>query len=185
MHFSLSVLYFLCASYITICNGFEVQQALNYAVRQYSLLAHNLEDDDRFISTGVPTSSEWDMSTDSWSWTVGFYAGSLWKLYKLTNDTYWKEQALYKQETIRHRQYDESNHDVGFIMMSTYGNGLALTGDRSFEAIIIQAASSLATRYHCKCFVHKKFCIFHILIFELSSIRSISIMEQWSMERWY
>jgi len=136
------------ASCIVLCNGFDVQQALTYAIRQYSLLARNLEDDDRFISTADPNNSEWDKSTDSSSWTVGFYTGCLWKLYKLTNDNYWKEQALHKQETLKHRQYDQSNHDVGFIIMSTFGNGLALTGNKDFESIIIQAADSLATRYH-------------------------------------
>lgn len=137
------------ANYIVLCTCFDDQQALSYAIRQYSLLANNLEGDDRFISTGDPNSLEWDKSTDSTSWTVGFYAGSLWKLYKLTGDKYWMEQALLKQETIRHRQYDQSNHDVGFIIMASFGNALALTGDKSFEAVIIQAADSLATRYNC------------------------------------
>lgn len=148
-----SLNFLLClvfANYIVSCNSFDVHQALSYAIRQYSLLANNLEDDDRFISTGNPSNLEWDKSTDSTSWTVGFYAGSLWKLYKLTNDKYWKEQALLKQETVRHRQFDTSNHDVGFIIMSSFGNGLTLTGDKNFETVIIQAADSLATRYNCK-----------------------------------
>lgn len=140
----------LFASYIVFSIAFDAHQALNYAVRQYSLLARNMEDDDRFISTANPNNFEWDKSTDSMSWTVGFYPGTLWKLYKLTNDDYWKEQALLKQENIRHRQYDQSNHDVGFIIMSSFGNGLMLTGDTSFESVIIQAADSLATRFECK-----------------------------------
>lgn len=146
----LSLLFLVIAKYVVLCNSFDAQEALSYAIRQYSLLAHDLEDDDRFISTGNPTNSEWDKSTDSSSWTVGFYAGTLWKLYKLTNDNYWKEQALHKQESVRHRQFDNGDHDVGFIIMSSFGNGLALTGDKSFEAVIIQAADSLATRYNCK-----------------------------------
>lgn len=137
-------------NYIALCNSFDVHETLSYAIRQYSILAHDLDGDDRFISTGNPTNPEWDKSTDSSSWTVGFYTGSLWKLYKLTNDKYWMEQALHKQETIRHRQFDQSNHDVGFIIMSSFGNALTLTGDKSFESVIIQAADSLATRYNCK-----------------------------------
>ncbi len=148
---SLPLLLFLTLTkYIVQCDSFDTHKALSYAIRQYSLLANNLEDDDRFISTGNPNNFEWDKSTDSSSWTVGFYAGTLWKLYKLTNDKYWMEQALHKQETIRHRQFDTSDHDVGFIIMSSFGNGLMLTGDKSFEAVIIQAADSLAIRYNCK-----------------------------------
>ncbi|XP_037043360.1 unsaturated glucuronyl hydrolase-like [Bradysia coprophila] len=147
--------FFVIANSIVLCNSFDVHEALSYAIRQYGLLAHNLEDDDRFIYTGNPTNSEWDKSTDSSSWTVGFYTGTLWKLYKLTNDKYWMEQALHKQETIRHRQFDESNHDVGFIIMSSFGYALTLTGDRSFEEVIIQAADSLATRYNSVCGVFR------------------------------
>lgn len=150
MNFFHLLLCFVLTNYIVLCHSFNVHDALSYAIRQYSLLANNLDGDDRFIATGNPVNPEWDKSTDSSSWTVGFYAGTLWKLYKLTNDSYWKEQALHKQETIRHRQFDTGDHDVGFIIMSTFGNGLALTGDKSFEAVIIQAADSLATRYHCK-----------------------------------
>ncbi|KAJ6633695.1 Unsaturated glucuronyl hydrolase [Pseudolycoriella hygida] len=144
------LLSFTLINLLVFCKSFDVHQELSYAIRQYSLLAKNLEDDDRFIYTGDPNNAEWDKSTDSMSWTVGFYTGTLWKLYKLTKDDYWKQQALRKQETIRHRQFDESNHDVGFIIMSSFGNALTLTGDKSFEAIIIQAAHSLATRYHSK-----------------------------------
>lgn len=144
------LLLFAFANYIVLCNSFDVHESLSYAIRQYSLLAHSLEEDDRFISTGDPTSSEWDKSTSSSAWTVGFYTGTLWKLYKLTNDKYWMEQALHKQETIRHRQFDDGDHDVGFIIMSSFGNALTLTGDRSFEMVIIQAADSLAKRYNCK-----------------------------------
>lgn len=181
-----SSLCLLLASYILLCNAFDSNQELSYAIRQYSLLAHSLEGDDRFISTGNPNNLEWDKSTDSSSWTVGFYAGSLWKLYKLTNDNYWKDQALHKQETVRHRQYDQSNHDVGFIIMSSFGNGLELIGDRSFEDVIIQAATSLATRFHCKYASQNKFLIvLSFVSFQLSCGWSISFVEQWRMEWWY
>lgn len=160
MNFSPLVFYCIFSSCIFFCNAFDVNQALTYAVRQYTLLAHSLEDDDRFISNGDPDNLEWTKSTNNMAWTVGFYGGSLWKLYKLTNDNYWKEQALHKQETVKHRQYDEDTHDIGFVIMSTFGNALAITGDKSFEPIIIQTANSLATRFHCKCFDSQKLSAF-------------------------
>lgn len=171
--------YFIFTSCAVLCNAFDVQQTLNYAIRQYSVLAHNLENDERFISNGDRNNLEWVMGENSMAWTVGFYGGSLWKLYKLTNDTYWKEQALRKQEVIKHRQYDTNTHDIGFVIMSTFGNGLALTSNKSFEPIIIQTANSLATRFHCKIFNF----ILKITGFEVcncfsSSVRSFSLVEQ-------
>lgn len=145
-------LYLLFCLLFESYTAFDVQQALNYAVRQYSLLAHSLENDDRFISNGDINNLEWVKNTNSMAWTVGFYGGSLWKLYTLTNDNYWKEQALNKQETIKHRQYDQNTHDIGFVIMSTFGNGLKITGDKSFVPIIIQTADTLAMRFHCKKF---------------------------------
>lgn len=147
------VFYLILTSCVVLGNAFDKQQALNFAVRQYSLLAKNVENDERFISNGDRNNLEWVMGTDSMAWTVGFYGGSLWKLYKLTNDTYWEEQALKKQEAVKHRQFDTHTHDIGFVIMSTFGNALALTGNKSFESIIIQTADSLATRFHCKIFL--------------------------------
>lgn len=179
-------LFVLFCLFFASASSFDAQQALNYAVRQYSILAHSREKDDLFISNGDKNNLEWVTSANSTAWTVGFYVGALWKLYKLTNDEYWKEQALHKQETVRHRQFDESTHDVGFVIMSTFGNGLAITGDKSFEPIIVRAADSLATRFHCKWDFDPIIDNDHFITFITisSPVWRLSILEQRCKSRW-
>ncbi|XP_021947178.1 unsaturated glucuronyl hydrolase [Folsomia candida] len=119
---------------------------IDYAVRQYAILSERILGEEDFISTGNPLQPTWNFKGFN-DWTVGFYGGSLWMLYKLTQDTYWRRLALEYQERIKDRQYDTSNHDVGFIIMSTFGLGLELTNDQSFVPVILQAAASLSSRY--------------------------------------
>jgi unsaturated chondroitin disaccharide hydrolase len=46
--------------------------------------------------------------------------------------------------------YDASNHDVGFRMYCSYGNGLRLTGDSSYIPILVESARTLISRYNEK-----------------------------------
>jgi hypothetical protein len=126
-----------------------VSDILDYVLRQYNILSDRVSGEDDFISTGNPTSLTWNLKEVS-DWTVGFYGGSLWMLYKLTGDETWRNQALAYQERVKVRQFDTSTHDVGFVIMSTFGLGLELLGDPEFIPVIIQAAESLSTRYDCK-----------------------------------
>lgn len=47
-------------------------------------------------------------------------------------------------------QYNTTNHDVGFQMFCSYGNGLRLINDSNYIPILVQTAKSLMTRYHQK-----------------------------------
>ena len=39
------------------------------------------------------------------------------------------------------------NHDVGFMIYCSFGNGLRLTGDPEYKEVIVEAARSLSTRF--------------------------------------
>ncbi len=64
------------------------------------------------------------VSTGIYDWTSGFFAGSLWYIYELTGDEKWKEEAIKWTETLDTIQYWSGNHDVGFMINCSYGNGL-------------------------------------------------------------
>jgi rhamnogalacturonyl hydrolase YesR len=44
-------------------------------------------------------------------------------------------------------QYYTGNHDVGFMIYCSYGNGLRLAGTEAYKEVILNAAKSLSTRY--------------------------------------
>jgi unsaturated chondroitin disaccharide hydrolase len=93
------------------------------------------------------------VTTDIYDWTSGFFAGNLWYLYELTADEYWKNEAVKWTETLDTIQYYTGNHDVGFMINCSYGNGLRITGNEAYKKVMIQSAESLCKRYnpvtHC------------------------------------
>lgn len=82
-----------------------------------------------------------------YNWTSGFYPGTLWNLYGLTKEDKWKERAIAYTEKLDTIQYWEGNHDVGFIIECSYGNALKYLDSKAYEAVIVQTAKSLATRF--------------------------------------
>jgi chondroitin AC lyase len=82
------------------------------------------------------------------SWTSGFFAGNLWYMYELTGEKKWKDKAVKWTEALDSVKFLTNHHDVGFMINSSYGNGLRLAGSKAYENVIIQAAKSLITRYN-------------------------------------
>jgi len=88
------------------------------------------------------------VTTGIYGWTSGFFAGSLWYIYEMTGNDKWKEEAIKWTETLDTIQYWSGNHDVGFMMNCSYGNGLRLTGNQAYKPVLIQTAESLIKRYN-------------------------------------
>lgn len=83
-------------------------------------------------------------------WTSGFFPGSLWYLYENTNELFWKQQAIKYTEILENQKFNTSNHDVGFMMYCSYGNGYRLTKTTHYKEVLIQSAKSLSTRFNPK-----------------------------------
>ena len=86
------------------------------------------------------TGSSWTTKADNW--TNGFMAGCWWKMHALTDDAKWKalaEQATAKLEGWKTKT---TTHDVGFVIMSSFGNAPSRDA-----GVITAAARSLAKRY--------------------------------------
>ena len=80
-------------------------------------------------------------------WCSGFYPGSLWLVYEYTGVEKFKELALKYQAGLEPLRYRTDDHDIGFQLMCSYGNCLRITGDKTCEAVIVDGANSLATRF--------------------------------------
>jgi unsaturated chondroitin disaccharide hydrolase len=82
------------------------------------------------------------------AWTSGFYPGSLWLAYRKTARPSFRTAARAWTQALAGQARDTSTHDIGFQIMSSFGNGYAVTHDRTYKAVIMRAAKSLATRYN-------------------------------------
>ena len=80
-------------------------------------------------------------------WCSGFYPGTAWYVYEYTMDESVREIALKYQAGLEPLRFRTDDHDIGFQLMCSYGNCLRITGDRSCEAVIIDGANSLASRF--------------------------------------
>ena len=83
-------------------------------------------------------------------WTSGFFAGSLWYLSEATGDATFRTAAIAQTASLEAAKNNRTTHDVGFVLFSSYGNGLRLGGDASYRDVLLKGAESLSTRFNPK-----------------------------------
>ncbi len=83
-------------------------------------------------------------------WTAGFFPGTLWYLYTYTGEDVWKARAEKATALMKGEQNNAFDHDIGFKMYSSYGNGYLLTGNKTYRHIIFRSAKTLTSRYSYK-----------------------------------
>ena len=81
-------------------------------------------------------------------WCSGFYPGTMWYLYEATGDEQMLALARKHTEQLAPLQWYNKNHDIGFQIFCSYGNGYRLTGDKAYEKVITNACATLITRYN-------------------------------------
>jgi rhamnogalacturonyl hydrolase YesR len=80
-------------------------------------------------------------------WTSGFFPGVLWLLHNHTRNEFWLQEAKQYTQLLYPIQHFTKHHDVGFMIMSSYGLGYALNNDSDYRNVIINSANALITRY--------------------------------------
>ncbi len=93
---------------------------------------------------------KWKLEGSS-NWVSGFYPGSLWKAYELSNDEKFKKWAEEWTAGIEDQKYNSKTHDLGFRFGSAFGNGLRLAPNHSatkgYKTILLTAASTADSRF--------------------------------------
>lgn len=131
------------------CTKQEPMEALIdrvFSVAEQQYVAMDARLDDKTMPQTITHDSTFKSSTIYW-WCSGFYPGSLWYIYEYTqNDTV---KLLAEKNTLKLDpiQYVTHDHDVGFQLNCSYGNGLRLIGNKDYEKVLHQGAKSLATRF--------------------------------------
>jgi unsaturated chondroitin disaccharide hydrolase len=124
-----------------------VDEALEFSVQQGLLMARSLSDKPGQLPRTTDLYGNLVTCRSHW-WVSGFFPGLLWYLYEHTGDEAIRQQADEFSGRVADQQYTNSNHDVGFMIFCSYGNGYRLTGDSDYLEVIRNAASSLSTRYN-------------------------------------
>lgn len=125
-----------------------VDHALEMAGQQSLILARKYEHQpDKLPRT---FQNDKDVSSDSRWWCSGFFPGTLWYLYENNGNEHLLRYAEAYTRRVEREQFTTDNHDVGFMLYCSFGNGLRITGKDSYKQVLLTGARSLASRYDPK-----------------------------------
>lgn len=146
----ITLLFFVYQSYAQKSNSFNIQKQLEYCAAQASKTL-KLIPNDGTLPRAVPNgSSEWKFVNYK-DWTSGFWPGELWFLYEATKDKHWKVEADKFTRFLTPLSVSKAaDHDLGFQVLNSFGNGYRLTKNPEYEEIILKTADTLATLFNPK-----------------------------------
>ncbi|HEY4787196.1 MAG TPA: glycoside hydrolase family 88 protein [Bacteroidales bacterium] len=126
-----------------------IDSSLNFSIQQYTRMADTLSNKPGALPRSIDKKGKLITCKSSW-WTSGFFPGSLWYLYEYSHDKNLKSLAEQFTERVKDQQYTKDNHDVGFMIYCSFGNGYRITGNPDYKKVILNASNSLSTRFNPK-----------------------------------
>ncbi|MDR6785546.1 unsaturated chondroitin disaccharide hydrolase [Pedobacter africanus] len=128
----------------------DVEKNLDYCVTQAGKTLAQINRDSVFPRDIEKDGKRWNFVRKE-EWTSGFWPGILWYLYEYTGDAKWKIQADrftgYLNPLTRRPAVD---HDLGFQVFCSFGNGYRLSHDPGYKKAILRSADTLATLFNPK-----------------------------------
>ncbi len=129
----------------------QMEEIVNYGLciarQQALLLAEELLNEKELLPKTTDENGKLVTSDSHW-WTSGFFPGVLWYLYEDSNELLIRQYAEDYTKRVTDQQYTTDNHDIGFILFCSFGNGYRLTGNEEYKKILYQGAESLSSRYN-------------------------------------
>ena len=126
-------------------------EALDYCVKKVTGVQERLGADYGESPRNIaPGDCRWNLTpVCQENWTMGFWPGILWYAYEASGDATLETAARGYTEALdfiaRQPAYD---HDIGFIMFPSFGNGFRLTGDPAYKEAVLATAERLAALFN-------------------------------------
>lgn len=124
----------------------KIDAALENSVKQYRYLSAKVQSGE-YPKSWDDKSQKLETSNSEW-WCSGFYPGTLLYLNEAVAAPDLEKQALVFLEDLKKEQNNTTTHDLGFMMYCSFGNAQRLHPSKEYEAILMQSAKSLITRYN-------------------------------------
>jgi len=123
-----------------------IDDSIAFSVKQYSLMTNVMKEKEGQLPRTLDAEGNLITANSRW-WTSGFYPGCLWYLYEYSEDKKIEDDARMITARVEREKFTTNNHDVGFILYCSFGNGLRLTGEESYNEVLLTGAKSLSTRF--------------------------------------
>ena len=141
-----------------VSGRFDADEALAYCDAQVRRTLDELAQRDGGVDyTMMPrniadSASHWYCSkVTKDEWCAGFWPGILWYDYEYTNDPAIRQEAEKFTASLEYLTYEPAyDHDLGFLMFCSYGNGYRLTRNESYRQAILRSAEALSALFNPK-----------------------------------
>ena len=151
----MNVLWFLTSFLLLWGNAANAFDIMRFASVQYAIVYQQFVDSEQkyYPSVGDPEKHEWGATGPTNGWTQGFFPGVLWNLAAYNTSQKSVKHAIDVTLPTAPFAKNTGTHDVGFVIMSGFGNGYRLLKNPDYLEVVVTGAHSLATRYspivHC------------------------------------
>jgi unsaturated chondroitin disaccharide hydrolase len=131
---------------------FDVDRNLSYCNEQVVSTLSRIGDTTMIPRNILAEQSDWNLvPVRIEEWTAGFWPGILWYDYENTKSEEVLDAARHYTDILEPlTNLPAYDHDLGFQLFCSYGNGYRLTGDEKYKQIILNAADTLATLFNPK-----------------------------------
>lgn len=162
-----------------------INKGLKVSAEQSKLMAEKLSNEEGKLPKTIDRLGRFETSESKW-WTSGFFPGTLWYLYEATGDDTLRVYAEEYTRRVEKEQYTTDNHDIGFMIFCSFGNGYRITKNEDYKKVIHQAAESLSSRFSDKTNVirswdwNKKLWQYPVII---DNMMNLELLE-WASKDW-
>ena len=127
-----------------------IAKGMDVAINQSKAMAESLVLNDTLLPKSFNNETGKLITSNSRWWCSGFFPGTLWYLYEYSKDSIMRTYAEKYTMRVEREKYTTNNHDVGFMLYCSFGNGLRLIQTKSYEEVLLTGSKSLSTRFSPK-----------------------------------
>jgi unsaturated chondroitin disaccharide hydrolase len=128
-----------------------VDTALDYCITQANKTLKTLPADSAQIPRSIANGKTGWRFVGYRDWTSGFWPGILWYAYEYSNNTAIKHAAQrYSRALFPLVDSAAIDHDLGFQVLTSIGNGYRLTQDTLYRTVLLRAADTLSKLFNPK-----------------------------------
>ena len=125
-----------------------IEDRLSHSKAQYKLMAQSLMDEPDRLPRSYNAMMDRLITSNQYWWCSGFVPGTLWYLYEYSNCPQILDYARNYTSRVESVQHYRGDHDLGFMLYCSFGNGYRLTGDTTYRRIMLVGAESLISRFY-------------------------------------